>query len=105
MDRAKDIQRIATVLAEKFHPQKIILFGSRAYGKPRPDSDTDLLVILPFEGSHFSMMTAMLGAIRPSFGFELIPRTPEDVAERYAQGDRFIRDAVDNGIVLYEAAA
>lgn len=101
----EEVQRIARVLVDRFHPQKVILFGSQAAGTARPDSDTDLLVVLPFTESHYSMMTAMLGAIRPAFGFELIPRTPEDVAAGYAAGDAFIRNAIDKGIVLYEAAA
>jgi predicted nucleotidyltransferase len=37
-------------VAEEFSPEKIILFGSHAYGTPTEDSDVDLLVILPFEG-------------------------------------------------------
>jgi|GEM_PF-1157549 len=32
-----------------FHPQKIVLFGSHAYGRPGPDSDVDLLVVMPFD--------------------------------------------------------
>ena len=37
------VQRIA----ERFSPDKIILFGSRARGDARPDSDIDLLVLFP----------------------------------------------------------
>lgn len=101
----EDIQRVTRVLAERFRPQKIILFGSQATGKARPDSDVDLLIVLPFTESHCTMMISMLGAIRPSCGYELIPRTPEEVETRYAAGDAFIRNAIDQGIVLYEAAA
>lgn len=101
----EDIRSVAAILAEKFRPQKIVLFGSRAYGSPRPDSDADLLIILNYEGTAYSMMADMLGAIYPRHGFDLIPRTPEDVAKRYGWGDPFIQDAIDRGKVLYEAAA
>ena len=41
------IRRFARRIAERFHPQKIILFGSYAYGTPHAESDVDLLVIMP----------------------------------------------------------
>ena len=41
------IQRFAPQVAEHFKPDKIILFGSHAYGQPHADSDVDILVIMP----------------------------------------------------------
>src|SRR3954449_3933329 len=41
------IRRYARQVAEQFRPEKIILFGSYAYGTPHEDSDVDLLVIMP----------------------------------------------------------
>jgi predicted nucleotidyltransferase len=38
-------------IVEQFQPEKIILFGSHACGSADPDSDVDLLVIMPFTGS------------------------------------------------------
>ena len=40
------IHSLAARIANQFHPLKIILFGSYAYGAPRPESDVDLLVIM-----------------------------------------------------------
>ena len=40
------IRRFARRIAERFQPDKIILFGSYAYGKPHEESDVDLLVIM-----------------------------------------------------------
>src|SRR5947209_7973017 len=45
------IRAYCAAIIREFHPQKIVLFGSYAYGQPTPDSDVDLLVILPFRGS------------------------------------------------------
>jgi predicted nucleotidyltransferase len=42
----KTIRAIAHHIAEKFNPEKIILFGSHAYGKPTAWSDVDLLVVM-----------------------------------------------------------
>ena len=46
------IRRYARAIADEFHPEKIILFGSHAYGTPNEDSDVDLLVIMPTRNRH-----------------------------------------------------
>lgn len=46
-----DIEQISASIAREFNPQKILLFGSHVWGTPTPDSDVDMLVILPFEGN------------------------------------------------------
>lgn len=45
MDRQKEIKKITGQIVEKYKPEKIILFGSWAYGKPKENSDIDLMVI------------------------------------------------------------
>lgn len=42
-----DIQKVVNQIVERFHPQKVILFGSYAYGEPHEGSDVDLLVVMP----------------------------------------------------------
>ena len=89
-------------IAREFNPEKIILFGSHAYGTPREDSDVDLLVILPFEGKPLNKSLEILDRIDPRFPIDLLARRPDDSARRYAEFDPLIRDAFDHGIVLYE---
>lgn len=55
MAALKDIQAFAERIARNFHPERIILFGSYAWGKPTPDSDVDLLVVLSFQGKGWKM--------------------------------------------------
>ena len=43
------IKEIKNRIVSEVHPEKIILFGSYAYGTPTKDSDVDLLVIMPSE--------------------------------------------------------
>jgi len=50
MTTSKAIQEFCDRVVAEFHPDKIVLFGSHAWGTPREDSDVDLLVILPFRG-------------------------------------------------------
>lgn len=96
------IRELGTRIAEGFSPDRIILFGSYAYGLPSEDSDIDLLVILDFEGKSFGKSLEILNKVDPHFPVDLFARRPEDTERRYAQGDPLIREAVDKGMVLYE---
>jgi predicted nucleotidyltransferase len=89
-------------IAREFQPERIILFGSYAYGDPRPDSDVDLLVVLPFEGKGFRKSLEILNRVDPDFSVDIVARRPEDTARRYEEGDPLIREALDRGKVLYE---
>src|SRR5262249_49649894 len=84
------------ILAE-FHPDKVVLFGSYAYGTPRPDSDVDLLVIMPFAAHPTYKAIEILDRVDPSFGIDLLARTPQQVAERLALGDFFMREIMTKG--------
>ena len=96
------IRDLSARIAEKFHPEKIVLFGSYAYGTASEDSDVDLLVILPFQGKGFRMSLEILNTVDPPFPVDLIARRPDDTDRRYTQGDPLIREALDRGSVLYE---
>jgi len=98
----KEIESLSERIAREFNPERIILFGSYAYGEPGPDSDVDLLVILPFEGRNFWKSLEILNRVNPGFPLELLARRPQDTARRYAEGDPLIREALDRGKVLYE---
>lgn len=98
-----EIQRFADAIAERYKPEKIILFGSYAYGTPTPSSDVDLLVVMPFEGRSVRKAIEMLDSIEPRFGVDLLVRTPAGLQERLAQQDFFLRDVVTKGRILYEA--
>ena len=53
MVNEQTIQDLCNRIVQDFQPDRIILFGSYAYGNPTPDSDVDILVVLPFEGKNF----------------------------------------------------
>ncbi len=96
------IREFGKRIGKDFRPEKVILFGSYAYGSPKEESDVDLLVILDFEGKSFRKSLEILNKIDPHFAVDLIVRNPEDTRERYAQGDPMIKEALDRGMVLYE---
>ena len=96
------ITELSRRIAEEFDPEKIILFGSHAYGTPREYSDVDLLVIMPFEGHPFDKSMDILNTLDPDFNVDVIVRDPGDAARRYRESDPLIRDAFDRGRVLHE---
>ena len=97
-----EISRLSEKIVKEFQPDRVILFGSHAYGSPGPDSDVDLLVVLPFEGRNFWKSLEILNRVDPPFPVDLLARRPDDTARRYAEGDPLIREALDHGKVLYE---
>jgi predicted nucleotidyltransferase len=96
------IQDLSRQIAREYRPERIVLFGSYAYGYPRFESDVDLLVIMPFEGRGFRKSLEILRRCDPPFDVDIIARRPDDTARRYAEGDPLIREALDRGKVLYE---
>src|SRR5438552_13855039 len=99
----REIRRFARQVAERFHPDKIILFGSHAYGTPHADSDVDILVVMSARNEldqGFSIHSALL----PPFPLDLIVRTPKNLKWRLEEGDSFLREVVSRGKVLYEKA-
>jgi predicted nucleotidyltransferase len=95
------IRRFARGLGERFHPDKIILFGSYAYGIPRPDSDVDLLVVMPARNELDQAYKIDLAIDPPPLPVHIIVRTPKNVAVRLADGDSFLREVFSKGKVLY----
>ena len=98
------LRRMCRRIAETFQPEKIILFGSYAYGKPTMESDVDLVVVMSYEGGRFTQahkITYQLGLALP---LDLLVYTPEQLRYRLEIGDRFIREIVEQGKVMYDAA-
>jgi predicted nucleotidyltransferase len=96
------IRRFARRIAERFHPCKIILFGSYAYGKPHAESDVDLLVVMP-ASDVVNMAIRISLAFEHLFSMDLLVRTPQQMERGVKDNDWFLREIVEKGKVLYEA--
>jgi predicted nucleotidyltransferase len=97
------IKSICRQIVEQFSPEKIILFGSHASGRTGPDSDLDLLVVMHFEGGYFHQASEIRRRLRLPIPLDLLVRTPEQVQKRLGIGDRFMREIIERGEVIYEA--
>ncbi len=104
MTTLRQIKAYAAEVARQFKPQKIILFGSYAYGKPTTDSDVDLLVVMPHNRRNVEKAIEIRAKVDAPFPLDLLVRTPERLHERIVLGDFFLREVVAKGKVLYEAS-
>lgn len=101
-----NIDKIVRQLIDAYRPEKIILFGSYAYGEPHKDSDIDLLIIKktsrPFIDRLVQVRKILTDPNR-SVPLETIVLTPEELNARLRIGDQFIQEIVTRGEVLYAA--
>jgi predicted nucleotidyltransferase len=97
------IRKLCKRIAEAYQPEKIILFGSHAYGKPTPESDVDLLVVMDFEGRPIEQTLKIERELDIVTPVDLLVRTPEEVIARLEDGDMFMVNIFWRGKVMYEA--
>ncbi len=98
------IARLCRRIAERFAPERIILFGSRARGRAGRGSDVDLLVVMRYRGMSMRKAAEILNRVEPEFAVDLIVRSPREVEKRLAIKDPFLSEIMGRGKVLYDAA-
>ncbi len=98
----KKLDQVVKLIVRKFKPEKIILFGSYAWGKPNEDSDVDLFIVKKTDNARETAMEIDV-SIRPRpFPIDLIVYRPENVKKRIEMNDFFIQDVISKGKILYE---
>jgi len=97
------IEELGQRIGREFGAERVILFGSYAWGEVTEDSDVDLLVICSFEGRSVDKSVEIRMKLRPGFPVDLLVRNSEKVRERIEMGDDFMREILEEGKVLYEA--
>ena len=98
----RQIQTYADEVARRFQPEKIILFGSHARGRPTHDSDVDLLVIMPHAQRAPYQAAAIRTEVRAPFALDLLVRSPQQFRRRLDAGGCFMREIAEQGRVLHE---
>ncbi len=98
------IANITEKIRDKYKPDKIILFGSYAYGKPSKDSDIDLLIIKKTKARHIDRAVKIREILKEENRFvaiEPLVYTPEEIDRRVALEDDFIKAIMEKGVILY----
>lgn len=99
---AAAILRIVGHIARNFGPRRVILFGSYAYGTPNGDSDVDLMIVMPHEGTSHSKATEIRLSMPAPFPMDLLVRSPNELRSALRQKDWFVVEVLEKGIVLYD---
>ena len=103
MKNQKEIQKIKEQIVKNYKPEKIILFGSFAYGKPNENSDLDLLIIKKTKDSRVERIKDVLMGVESNLPLEPLVYTPKELAARLKLGgDFFIEEVLNRGKIIYE---
>jgi predicted nucleotidyltransferase len=100
----RTIRRIVERLRQTYQPERVILFGSYAYGRPTRDSDLDLLIVKDTTKSFFQRMfevRQLISPLRRGYAVEPIVVTPHELKKRLTKGDQFFLEIIQKGKQLY----
>ncbi len=104
---ADQLEPYLRLIVERFHPEKVIPFGSQAYGRPTEHSDVDLLIvrrgIASENQSNLEIRRAFWSVTAPRPSFTILTKTPERIQECLAQHSPFYEEILSKGIGLYAA--
>jgi predicted nucleotidyltransferase len=102
MSIRKAIREMTRRIVEEFHPERVILFGSHATGRAGPDSDVDLLVVMPVEGSKRQKQLEIRLALHDiRVPKDIIVSTPDEFEWRREIVGTIEEPAAREGNVLY----
>ena len=100
---SQKIKKVTEKIVKEYKPEKIILFGSHAWGKPHLDSDVDLFIVKKSRKRQIDRMRELrMKLIGNNFpAMDLLIYTPKELSRRLAIGDFFVREIIEKGKVLY----
>lgn len=98
------LRELVRIIVTEVAPVAVWLFGSRAEGRARPDSDYDLLVVVPDDApsASFDLMRLWDLGRRAGLPADVIPCTASDFDEEKLEIDTLPRAAFLKGQLLYE---
>jgi len=99
----KGIQQIVQQIVDRFHPRKVILFGSYARGTPTADSDVDLLVVMETDENPLHTAARISASIDHPFPLDILVFRPSELQASFERQGIFATEVMTNGVVLYEA--
>jgi uncharacterized protein len=104
VDDGEAIREMVQIIVRRFNPSRVILFGSRARGDARPDSDVDLLEVMPAVDDRRALAIAIRRALAGSaLPKDVIVTTPQEIADRGDLVGTTLQAALREGVVVYGA--
>jgi predicted nucleotidyltransferase len=104
MEQQDLLEHVTRTIVDRFHPRRVILFGSRARGEARPDSDIDLLIEMETTRTPPERAIEVSAAfgLRP-WPLDVIVYTPEEVQRLHGLAGTLLSVIEREGRVLYES--
>lgn len=107
---AKALRQMVDKLVQEYQPERVILFGSYAYGRPHEGSDLDLLILKDTSEesyrAEYRRVENVIGDLRHSLPLlDIKIMTPDELRERLELEDDFFLEILQRGIMLYESPA
>ena len=100
----KALRELVEILRRAYDPERIILFGSYAYGTPTRDSDMDVLIVKKTSKPFYQRLTEVRRLVSPArrgIPFDPMVMTPKELRQRLADGDQFLQEIIVRGQTLY----
>lgn len=98
----KEIDKVINLIVTNVNPDKIVLFGSYAYGDPNEDSDLDLLIIKDMEVEKYKRGREIRKYLRGTrIPIDLLIYSNKEVNELKDDKTAFISQILEKGRVLY----
>lgn len=103
MIQEEKVNKIVNKIVSEFKPEKVILFGSHAWGEPGPDSDLDLLVIKDSQKPRLERELELRKLLFPSgVGLDVLVYTPKELEKSINEHRNFfLEDIIHNGRPLF----
>ncbi|MBI4252677.1 nucleotidyltransferase domain-containing protein [Candidatus Uhrbacteria bacterium] len=101
----KKLTKVTRRIAREYKPEKIILFGSYAWGRPTRDSDFDLCIIKKVgetKKDFFAEHKKVHDIINGEIAVDILVYSPAKIRRRLDLGDFFVEDIVTKGRIIYE---
>lgn len=97
----KEINNISSQIAEKYQPEKIILFGSAARNNFTPDSDLDFFIIKDDPRPGRERIFEVSGLFEHNVAVDVLVYTPKEIDQCLKWGDPFVKELLSSGKVIY----
>ena len=104
MNNKEIILKLADRIKELYKPEKIILYGSFAYGHPDENSDIDFLIIKDTNESFINRLVAVrkiVSDLRRGYAFSPVVLTPKELQNRQEIGDQITEEILSRGEIIY----
>jgi len=100
------LAKVVEAIRDRYQPERVVLFGSRAWGVPTADSDVDLLVVKDTNEPLLKRCYEVLRLVqreKRGLPMDVLVYTPAELEARLAAGDPFLERVLREGVVLYGA--